>query len=289
MRKLIFLSLVFVLGLSLTTFAAIPRLINYQGRLTDSSDTPLEGSHDITFRIYDAEGGGALLWEETQSVLIQKGVFSILLGGTTDLNLAFDKPYWLAIKVGSDSEMTPRQQIASSGYAIRAERADLALNAETADMADDTQKIAGKSLGALSASDNGKILKYNHSQSKFEYIPYLKMKTGTYTGNGTSTQTITGVGFKPKYAMVGRKGGGYVNPTSMFLKVDNMDSAYSVFLNGNQGGHNLTYLAQSDQGGNNMGAITALTSDGFTVSSANTDGSGANVSGYAYWYICFGE
>ena len=121
MRKFILLSLVFILGLSLTAFAAIPRLINYQGRLTDASDVPLEGSHDITFRIYDAESGGALLWEETQSVLIQSGVFSILLGGTTDLDLTFDNPYWLAIKVGSDSEMTPRQQIAASGYAMMAD------------------------------------------------------------------------------------------------------------------------------------------------------------------------
>lgn len=121
MRKFAVVFIALILGLSAAAFAQVPRLISYQGRLTDSSDAPLEGTYDVTFRIYDAEGGGALLWEETQSVLIQTGVFSIFLGGTTDLDLAFDQPYWLAIKVGSDSEMTPRQQIASSGYAIMAE------------------------------------------------------------------------------------------------------------------------------------------------------------------------
>jgi len=111
--------------LTSVSYAQIPRLINYQGKLTDTNGNPVaDGNHSVTFRIYDADAGGTLLWEETQSILIQKGIFSCLLGGVTNLDLAFDKPYWLAIKVGSDAEMTPRQQITSSGYAIRAENAD---------------------------------------------------------------------------------------------------------------------------------------------------------------------
>jgi len=107
------------------SFTQIPHLINYQGKLTDTDGNPvLDGTHSIVFRIYDADSGGNLLWEETQSILVQKGIFSCLLGGVTNLNLPFDKPYWLAIKVGSDEEMTPRQQITSSGYAIRAEIAE---------------------------------------------------------------------------------------------------------------------------------------------------------------------
>ena len=150
--------------------------------MTDASDVPLEGSHDITFRIYDAESGGALLWEETQSVLIQSGVFSILLGGTTDLDLTFDNPYWLAIKVGSDSEMTPRQQIASAGYAIRAEKSDSAISA---DMADDTQKIAGKNIDTPTSADNGKVLTYNHSNSRYEHTP--KATFGSWVSKSINT------------------------------------------------------------------------------------------------------
>ncbi|MFH0762292.1 MAG: hypothetical protein V1925_00150, partial [Candidatus Omnitrophota bacterium] len=106
------------------TYAAVPRLINYQGRLTDADNKPLEGSHNLTFRIYDAETAGNLLWEEAHpSLLIQKGIFSILLGSVTSLGLAFDKPYWLEIKV-ADEVMSPRQQITSSAYAIRAEKAE---------------------------------------------------------------------------------------------------------------------------------------------------------------------
>jgi hypothetical protein len=103
--------------------AEVPHLINYQGRLTDSSGKPLEGTHNLTFRIYDAETAGNLLWQETQSVLIQKGIFSVLLGGVTNLDLSFDKPYWLEIKVNNEV-MSQRQRITSVGYAIRAEKAE---------------------------------------------------------------------------------------------------------------------------------------------------------------------
>lgn len=107
-------------------YAEVPHLINYQGRLTDSSSVPLNGSYAITFRIYDAESAGTMLWEETNTgVVIQKGIFSVLLGSVANLNLAFDKPYFLEIKIGAEV-MSPRQRITSAGYAIRAEKADSA-------------------------------------------------------------------------------------------------------------------------------------------------------------------
>ncbi|MFA5271183.1 MAG: hypothetical protein WC412_02445 [Candidatus Omnitrophota bacterium] len=111
----------FVLHSSSLVYAEIPHLINYQGRLTDSGGVPLNGSYAVTFRIYDAETAGSLLWEETQSgVVVNKGIFSVLLGAVANLNIAFDKPYFLEIKVGNEV-MTPRQRIASAAYAMRAE------------------------------------------------------------------------------------------------------------------------------------------------------------------------
>ena len=118
----VFLSLIVACGgICANSYAAVPHLINYQGRLTDSGGVPLNGSYNLTFRIYDAETAGNLLWEEAHAgAVIQKGIFSILLGSVTNLNLAFDKPYFLEIKVGEEV-MSPRQQITSAGYAIRAE------------------------------------------------------------------------------------------------------------------------------------------------------------------------
>lgn len=108
-------------GLWISSYAGIPHLINYQGWLTDANGAPLNGSYNLTFRIYDSETAGNLLWEETQTgVVIQKGIFSLLLGSVTNLNLAFDKPYFLEIKVNNEV-MSPRQRIASGAYAFRAE------------------------------------------------------------------------------------------------------------------------------------------------------------------------
>ncbi|PIW67395.1 MAG: hypothetical protein COW10_05870, partial [Candidatus Omnitrophica bacterium CG12_big_fil_rev_8_21_14_0_65_42_8] len=38
--------------------AAVPRYINYQGKLTDAEDNPVTGDVSITIRIYDAATGG---------------------------------------------------------------------------------------------------------------------------------------------------------------------------------------------------------------------------------------
>jgi hypothetical protein len=114
------MSLTFCLGL----YAAVPRLISYQGRLTDAEGLPLTGTYQVTFRLYDAATAGNLLWEEVHAgVVVDKGIFSSVLGSISTLNLAFDKSYYLEIKVGSEV-MSPRQPITSSGYAIRSDTSD---------------------------------------------------------------------------------------------------------------------------------------------------------------------
>jgi len=122
-----FMSILWTVDYGLWTASAeVPKLINYQGKLTDTAGNPVtDGAYAITFRIYDAETAGNLLWEETQSgVVIQKGVFAVLLGSVTPFTIAFDKPYWLAIKVGTDAEMSPRQKMSSAAFAIKAEKSE---------------------------------------------------------------------------------------------------------------------------------------------------------------------
>jgi hypothetical protein len=112
-----------VLIIILTTIcqAALPRLISYQGKLSNKSDgQPINEVKTINFKIYDALTSGNLLWEETQNVPVEKGIFNVNLGASVDLNLPFDKAYYLEIKV-NDEVITPRQRITSSGYAVSAE------------------------------------------------------------------------------------------------------------------------------------------------------------------------
>ncbi len=128
MRKLIKLILIMFLLLAAGSWlrtadaAEVPHRINYQGKLTDASGAPLNGTYKLTFRIYDDQNAGKLLWEEIYSAAsIQKGIFSVMLGSVTNLDLTFDKSYFLAIQVGEDEPMTPRQRITSAGYAYMAE------------------------------------------------------------------------------------------------------------------------------------------------------------------------
>ena len=88
MKKLsliLILALILSIGYQLSaigyTYAQIPQLISYQGRLTDASGTPITGNRNMTFRIYDAKTGGSKVWEDTYSVTIDEGIFDVLLGG----------------------------------------------------------------------------------------------------------------------------------------------------------------------------------------------------------------
>jgi hypothetical protein len=116
--------LVFVAGPSL---AEIPKLINYQGMLTDESGEPLDGDFDLFFRIYNAPSGGDKRWEENHSgVSIGEGLFNVILGSKSGgVDLDFSEEYWLEIQVEDDT-MPERLQFTSVGYAYRAMVADTA-------------------------------------------------------------------------------------------------------------------------------------------------------------------
>jgi hypothetical protein len=131
MNRFIFISgLIILVFLASLCLAGIPKLINYQGMLTGSDGTtpvPNE-NYNLTFKIYGSESGTDSLWREYHStVLVTNGLFNVILGGLTTLNLSFDTTYWLGIKVGTDSELTPRIQLTSVGYAYRAKVADSAV------------------------------------------------------------------------------------------------------------------------------------------------------------------
>ncbi len=101
--------------------ADVPRTINYQGRLTDHSGNPLpDATYSIAIRLYDAENAPEAnsIWNDLFSVQTKNGYFNVALGSGNTLTAAFDKPYWLGIKVGGDSEMTPRQALNSVPYAL---------------------------------------------------------------------------------------------------------------------------------------------------------------------------
>lgn len=114
---------VFALGLAMPATPAAadaPSTMSYQGVLSDPSGTLVpDNDYAMTFRLYDVSAGGAALWSESYAaVTVKAGLFHVLLGSTTPLSLAFDKPLWLSLQVGADPEMSPRVPLASAPYAM---------------------------------------------------------------------------------------------------------------------------------------------------------------------------
>ena len=126
MKKIIVLAGMWLVMSYVFCFSAdIPKLINYQGMLTDDSGTPLSGSYNLIFRIYDDTTGGNLKWSETQNgIPVEDGLFNVMLGKATELDLPFDQSYWLEVQVENDT--LPRLRFTSVAYAYRAQKADTA-------------------------------------------------------------------------------------------------------------------------------------------------------------------
>lgn len=126
---------------------SIPALINYQGRLTDAQGDPLPtADYVLTFTVHDAEAVGTQVWGPQihdgapatghgLKVPVVQGWFNIMLGPVDtsgrSLTNAFDaSDRWVQIQV-NDKPITPRQRVVSAPFALRAQFAQEAQNAQT--------------------------------------------------------------------------------------------------------------------------------------------------------------
>jgi len=129
MKAMAFMVILSLVLLSTAALADVPGLMNYQGTLTDVDGVALDTTVSMTFSIYTDSTGGSSLWTETQSsVVVDHGLFNVLLGRANAISDAVfnGASRWLGIQVESDPELVPRQRIASVGYAFRASESDTA-------------------------------------------------------------------------------------------------------------------------------------------------------------------
>ena len=177
-----------------SVYAAVPHEISYQGYLTNPGGTPVNTTVSIVFSLYDdpALSGPHQIYTETQSVLVVNGVFSVLIGPqqvAQFLLLAFDVPYWLGVKVGSDAEMAPRQPVAASPYAIRsASTESLAVSATVP-----AAQIIGpvSSAGSFTGSLAGDVTGAQGATAISSTTVTGKALTGFLSGPGAITATDT--------------------------------------------------------------------------------------------------
>jgi len=127
--KILLVCLVAILVFSTLAYAEVPKMINYQGKITTPQGALISDTFSIVFSIYADSTGGTALWTETQSsVKVEYGVFSVLLGSVNSIpSTVFDgNSRYLGLKVGNDNEMTPRKAIVSVGYAYKSFESDTA-------------------------------------------------------------------------------------------------------------------------------------------------------------------
>jgi hypothetical protein len=108
----------------------VPKLLNYQGYLTDTLGIPVtDPSLSMAFAIFDDPSAGTLFWNETQSSInVSKGIFHVLLGGVTPIpDSVFNdrNERWLELTVAGQT-LSPRTRIVSMPYAYNATYADTA-------------------------------------------------------------------------------------------------------------------------------------------------------------------
>jgi hypothetical protein len=109
------------LCISSNTFPqGIPQTINYQGLLKDAAGVVVpNGDYSLTFKLYDAESGGTVLWNETKIINVVGGIINTQLGSVTPIpSAAFVGMTWLGITIGAGSELTPRITLTSVPYSF---------------------------------------------------------------------------------------------------------------------------------------------------------------------------
>ena len=83
MQNKLYLFTVLIQLLGAVGYATVPKLINYQGRLTDSNGQPTDANVTITLRIYDAETTGQLTYSENVgTVEVKNGTYSFQFGSS---------------------------------------------------------------------------------------------------------------------------------------------------------------------------------------------------------------
>lgn len=141
---------------------SVPPLVNYQGQLAGSDATPLRtGDYVLEFRIFDAASSGTLVWGPQTfngqggagfgpMIPVVQGWFNVMLGPSDQsgrsLTSAFDAATrFIEVRIGSGVPITPRQQLISAPFALKAGEAVLAEN---------SRKLAGFDWSSILENGN---------------------------------------------------------------------------------------------------------------------------------------
>jgi len=160
------------IGLTSAVWAAAPpEYINYQGVLRDALNNPLDGDHDMVFRLYDAQTLGNLLLTDSHTstdpppvepVNVTGGLFNAHLGeghptagvyNTLAEVFASEGGVWLEIQVGNEV-LSPRVRVIAAAYALNADHLDGRDSTGFLDTSSSTQYKTGTVIFDASSQPN---------------------------------------------------------------------------------------------------------------------------------------
>jgi hypothetical protein len=206
----------------------VPKLMNYQGYLTDTLGIPITDTLSMQFHIYDATTGGNELWSEIQwNVGIIQGIFHVILGSATaipDSVFTGGAGRWLQIDV-MGSSLTPRTRITAVGYAYTSTYSDTAEYAINC-AGDNDWTVGGNVLypssnyGLSMRSSNALFGTYDTTHVCFgttcttgvvaDSHPYCTVSGGK-NNTAYAYSTISGGYYNHAYGYFSNIGGGYSN------------------------------------------------------------------------------
>ncbi|MBI5151099.1 MAG: LamG domain-containing protein, partial [Candidatus Pacebacteria bacterium] len=217
------------------------RILSFQGRLTDTAGTPLTVATNFTFKLYDALTSGNQLWTSGTCSITpdQDGIFSTLLGSSCGSEIASgvfseNQNVYLEVTVAAET-LTPRQQIATVGYA---------LNAETLQGYPASASAVENTV--LVMNNSGQVLLGNAS-------PTLRSTSGTFAvqGNALNVSTNTGTGGNITLAPDGAGQVSLIGGTTTqdFIDITNANLTTGKLMKGTVGNNNTGYKFLSFVGG----------------------------------------
>jgi hypothetical protein len=213
---------------------SVPRLINYQGKLTDGSGIPVpDGNYTVDFAVFAESAGGTSLWAERQTVRAANGLFNVILGTTTPVVIPDGPNCFLQVTVNG-ALVSPRIRMASTPYAYDAQAAQEASHATAADVAVNAGHAtrADQADSANTAGDADK-LDGNHANA-FTTLASDAGRSGVVTSLFEGTSTLAS-----KYAAIahphsgvditsGKVGNAYLNTGSGGgLDADQLDGSHA--------------------------------------------------------------
>jgi hypothetical protein len=187
-----------LLFLAVFCVAQTPATMNYQGKLTDASGVAVSGPVNIVFRVFDVETGGTALWSETRSSIpVTNGLFDVILGEVTPLDIPFDRQYWIELQIGSET-LSPREKLATVPYSFRTAIADSLSGGVPGDnwgsqVASTSARLSGDGTAgspldiAQQGASSGQTLKWNGTS----WAPAADNNTTYSAGNGISLSGTT--------------------------------------------------------------------------------------------------